>query len=116
MYDILYLEVKGNTKNTKKKEMEKMEKYLFRCDRSGVFYGELVEREGQRAKIKNARKIYYWDGANCLEQLASEGTKRPDNCKFTMIVDWIEVYDLIQLLPCTEEAIKIIEDVKQWKL
>jgi hypothetical protein len=93
-----------------------MEKYLFRCDRSGVFYGEKVLIEGQRAIIKNARKIYYWDGANCLEQLSAEGTKRPHNCKFTMTVDTIEVFDLIQLLKCTEEAIKSIDGVKEWKL
>ena len=91
------------------------EKYLVRCDRSGVFYGTLVELEGQRAKIKNVRKIYYWDGANCLEQLAMEGTKNPNNCKFTMSVDEIEVFDLIQLLPCTVEAIEIIEEVREWK-
>ena len=91
------------------------EKYLVRCDRSGVFYGTLVELEGQRAKIINVRKIYYWDGANCLEQLAMEGTKAPDNCKFTMSVDEIEVFDLIQLLPCTVEAIEIIEKVREWK-
>lgn len=97
--------------------MAKMnEKYLVRCDRSGVFYGELVELEGRRAKIKNARKIYYWDGANCLEQLAMEGTKEPDNCKFTMIVDEIEVFDLIQLLSCSHDAIKNIEAVKEWKM
>lgn len=92
-----------------------MEKYLFRCDRSGVFYGEKVEIEGQRAIIKNARKIYYWNGANCLEQLSAEGTKKPNDCKFTMTVDSIEVFDLIQLLKCTDEAIKSIEGVKEWK-
>ena len=93
-----------------------MEKFLFRCDRSGVFYGEKVEIEGQRAKIKNARKIYYWNGANCLEQLATDGTKRPDDCKFTVTVSEIEVYDLIQLLPCTDVAIKSIDGVREWRL
>ena len=92
-----------------------MNKYLFRCDRSGVFYGEKVEIEGQRAVIKNARKIYYWSGANCLEQLSAEGTKRPNDCKFTMTVDSIEVFDLIQILPCTDVAIKSIDEVIEWK-
>jgi hypothetical protein len=91
-------------------------KYLFRCDGSGVFYGEKVEIEGQRAKIKNARKIYYWDGANCLEQLCMEGTKKPENCKFTMAVDEIEVFDLIQILPCTEQARASIEGVPKWTI
>jgi hypothetical protein len=94
----------------------KMEKYLFRCDRSGVFYGELVEQEGQRAVIRNARKLYYWKGAVCLEQLCMEGTKEPDNCKFTVTVDKIEVFDLIQLLPCKQQAIDSIEGVKEWKI
>lgn len=93
-----------------------MEKYLFRCDRSGVFYGEKVEIEGQRAKIKNARKIFYWDGAACLEQLSAEGTKKPDNCKFTMTVDEIEVFDIIQLIKCTDVAIRSIEEVNEWRL
>lgn len=93
-----------------------MEKYLFRCDRSGVFYGEKVEIEGQRAKIKNARKIYYWAGANCLEQLSAEGTQSPDECKFTMCVDEVEVYDLIQSIKCTDIAVKSIEGVKEWKI
>jgi hypothetical protein len=93
-----------------------MNKFLFRGDRSGVFYGELVEREGQRAKIRNARKIYYWNGAACLEQLSAEGTNKPNDCKFTMAVDEIEIYDLIQLLPCTDKSIESIEGVKEWKM
>ena len=93
-----------------------MNKFLFRGDRSGVFYGELVEREGQRAKIRNARKIYYWDGAACLEQLSAEGTNKPNNCKFTMAVVEIEIYDLIQLLPCTDKSIESIEGVSEWKM
>ena len=91
------------------------EKYLVRCDRRGVFYGTLVELEGQRAKLINVRKIFYWDGANCLEQLAMEGTKNPERCKITMIVKEIEIFDLIQLLPCSNSAIGNIEKVKEWK-
>jgi hypothetical protein len=92
------------------------EKYLVRCDRSGVFYGTLVELEGTHALIKNARKIYYWEGAACLEQLSAEGTKKPDECRFTMLVDEIEVTDVMQLLKCTSESIKSIEGVKEWKI
>lgn len=103
-----------NVKNNK--EETKMSKYLFRCDKSGVFYGELVERNGKECKIKNAQKIYYWDGAACLEQLAVDGTTKPKNCKFTVVVKEIEVYDLIQLLPCTEKSIKSIEGVEIWKM
>ena len=91
------------------------EKYLVRCDRSGVFYGEIIEIQGTTVKIKNARKIFYWTGANCLEQLSMEGTKNPSDCKFTMVVDEIVIFDLIQLLPCSECAIVNIEGVREWK-
>ena len=93
-----------------------MSKYLFRCDRSGVFYGELGERSGQECTIINVRKIFYWAGAACLEQLSVEGTKKPQECKFTMAVATITVLDLIQILPCTDAAVNSIEGVKEWKL
>jgi len=92
-----------------------MEKCIVRCDRSGVFFGEIVEIEGQRCRLKNVRKLYFWVGANCLEQLCMEGTKFPEGCKFTMKVIEIEVYDMIQKLRCTEKAISNIEGVPIWK-
>jgi hypothetical protein len=93
-----------------------MSKCIFRCDRSGVFYGELGERNGQECTIINARKIFYWTGAACLEQLSSEGTKKPRDCKFTMTVVKITVLDLIQILPCTDMAEKSIEEVEAWRI
>ena len=93
-----------------------MEKYIIRCDKSGVFYGEVVEVEGQRCKMRNFRKLYYWEGATAVEGLAMYGTKKPDNCKFTLIVDEGEVFDMLQKIPCTEEAIKSIEGVKVWMI
>lgn len=92
-----------------------MQKYIFRGDRSGVFYGELGEQNGQTVQIKNARKLWYWEGACAVEQLAYEGTKNPNSCKFTIAVKEIEIYDLIQRIPCTDEAIQSIEAVKEWK-
>ena len=36
---------------------------IVRGDRSGVFFGELKERSGQEVELRNARKLWYWDGA-----------------------------------------------------
>lgn len=96
--------------------MEKLKKCIFRGKDSGVFYGEEFKIEGQKATIKNSRNIFYWDGATRLEQLATDGTKNPNNCKFTQAVNIMEIYDLIQKIPCTDEAIKSIEGVKEWKI
>lgn len=90
-------------------------KCIIRCDRSGVFFGTLESLEGQQAKISNVRNIWYWDGAASVMQLAAEGVKKPNGCKFTVTVSEIVVTDAIQIIPCTEQAIKDIEAVKTWK-
>ena len=91
------------------------QKFIVRCDRAGVFYGEIEERNGREVKMRNVRCLWYWDGAATLLQLAAEGTSRFCNCKFTMTVDSLEVLDAIELIPCTDKAIKSIEGVEEWK-
>lgn len=93
--------------------MEK--KYIVRCDRSGVFYGEIESRNGQEVTMRNARCLWYWDGAASLLQLAKEGTTEPRNCKFTVYVDELTVVDAIEVLPCTYKAITSIEGVSEWR-
>lgn len=101
-------------KEKEKNQMEK-QKYIVRCDRAGVFYGEIEGKDGREIKMRNVRCIWYWDGAATLLQLAAEGTTSPGNCKFTMIVDSLVVLDAIEIIPCTDRAIKSIEAVKEWK-
>lgn len=93
-----------------------MEKVLVRADRAGVFYGEIEKRDGSEVEMKNCRRIWYWDGAASLSQLAKEGVTRPDNCKFTVTIDSITILGVIEIIPCTEKAIKSIEGVPEWKM
>ena len=90
-------------------------KVIIRGDRSGVEFGTLVAQEGQEVTLKNARRIWYWAGAASLSQLAKGGTSRPDDCRFTVFVDSITILDAIEIIPCTDKAIKSIERVKEWK-
>lgn len=90
-------------------------KVIVRGDRSGVFFGTLVAKEGQEVKLENCRRLWYWDGAASLSQLAKEGVTRPDNCKFTVTVDEIIITDAIEIILCTDEAIRNIEGVSEWK-
>ena len=81
-----------------------------------MFYGEIVSRNGQEVEMANVRQIWYWDGAAALMQLATEGTKKPRNCKFTVKVDSLLVLRAIEIIPCTEQAIESIESVEAWKI
>jgi hypothetical protein len=91
-------------------------KQIIRTEKAGVFFGEVKERNGQEAVLTNARRIWYWDGAASLSQLAAEGTKKPYNCKFTMQVNEIVVLGVIEIIPCTEAAIDNINSVQEWKM
>lgn len=90
-------------------------KVIVRGDRSGVFFGTLVEKDGREVKLTNCRRLWYWDGAASISQLAVDGTVRPDECKFTMVVDRIIITDVIEIILCTDKAVRSIEDVAVWK-
>ena len=90
-------------------------KVIIRGDRSGVEFGTLVAQEGREVTLKNARRIWYWEGAASLSQLAKNGTSNPRNCKFTVFVDSITILDAIEIIPCTDKAIKSIEEVRAWE-
>lgn len=96
--------------------MEKKQKFIVRCDRAGVFYGEIASRNGREMEMTNVRQLWYWDGAAALMQLAQEGTKAPRNCKFTVEVESLQVLDAIEIIPCTEKAIESIDAVAVWKI
>lgn len=89
---------------------------IVRGDRSGVEYGTLIAREGKVVTLENARRLWYWDGAASLSQLAKDGVSKPGRCKFTVYVDSITILDAIEIIPCTDKAIKSIEGVVEWKL
>lgn len=89
--------------------------YIVRGDRSGVFFGNIKERNGQEVTLENVRCIWYWDGAASLLQLAEEGTKNPNGCKFTMTVPELVITDAIEIIKCSYDATQNIKGVEEWK-
>ena len=89
--------------------------YIVRGQGSGVFFGQVRERNGQEVTLGNVRKLWYWDGACAVEQLARDGVSRPRNCKFTVTVEEMTITDAIQIIPCTDAAQKSICGVAEWK-
>lgn len=79
-------------------------KVIIRGDRSGVEFGTLVAHQGQEVTLHNARRIWYWDGAATLSQLATDGTSKPDCCKFTVTVKSITVTDVVEIIPLFRES------------
>lgn len=100
----------------KKKVKKQSKKYVIvRTYSAGVFAGFLESRKGQEVVLTNARRMWYWKGAASLSQLAMEGTSCPNECKFPVAVERVELLQAIEILDVTVKAKISIESVPVWK-
>lgn len=88
---------------------------IVRTYSAGVFLGTVKERNGKEVLLTDARRIWYWDGAASLSQLANEGTSSPSRCKFPGPVKEILLTEAIEIIPATEAAIASIAAVPEWR-
>jgi hypothetical protein len=111
----------NNTEYVKKeslepaKQLDSLDYVIVRTYSAGVFAGYLKSRKDREVVLLDARRIWYWDGAASLSQLAMEGTKAPQNCKFPREVEKVELLEAIEILYCTEDARISICNVLIWK-
>ena len=102
--------------NTPAPDLDGMPYMMVRTYSAGVFAGYLKSRNGKEVELVNARRIWYWDGAASLSQLATEGTSKPDKCKFPCEVANVLLTEAIELIPITEKAKASIAEVPVWKM
>jgi hypothetical protein len=92
------------------KSIEGLEYTIIRTYSAGVFAGYIKEIKDYSGSICmtliNARKLYYWEGAATLSQLATLGTSKPEKCKFTIEVPEQNVYNVIETIPISEISAK----------
>lgn len=89
---------------------------IVRTYSAGVFAGYIKERKGKEGIILNARRLWKWVGASSLSQLALEGVKNPEDCKFPVEVPSVELTEIIEVIPATEEARLSIKEVNIWEM
>ena len=95
-------------------DLDGMEYCMVRTFSAGVFAGYIESRNGKEAVLRNARRIWYWEGAASLSELATRGTSRPENCKFPVAVDKVILTEVIEIIPITAEAKASIDGVEIW--
>lgn len=88
---------------------------IVRSNMAGVFFGKLKSIKGNVVTLTDVIRIWYWDGAGSLSQLAATGTSKPENCKFGMPIKETVIFDVIEIGVATEEAATSIQGVKPWK-
>jgi len=100
----------------REKQKSKGLKYvLIRTYSAGVFTGFLFNKKEKEVILKNARRLWFWEGAASLSELAMKGTSKPDKCKFPIAVDEVLLTEVIEILNVTPQAKKSIESVMEWK-
>lgn len=92
-----------------------MKYVIVRCDRAGAFAGFLDKKTDYSVILVDARRLWYWDGAASLSQLAVDGVSKPENCKFPVEVPRIELLDAIEIIDASQKAKKSIDGVPIWK-
>jgi len=90
---------------------------IVRGYRSGVHAGELVSSSDGVVILEKARRIWYWDGAATLSELAVYGAKNKKNCKFGVEIDHQEIIngDACEIIYCQPEGEKMIRDQEGWR-
>jgi len=96
------------------KKLNGLEYKIVRTYSAGVFAGYLESEDGQVVVLKNARRLWYWDGAASLSQLAEEGVSKVKNCKFPKEVSKVKLLQAIEILDCSKEAQDSIASVPVW--
>ena len=105
-------------------ELDGMTYMMVRTYSAGVFAGYVdinnlinnLSNNGKCGIVHRARRIWYWDGAASLSELATYGTSKPENCKFPCEVEEVYLSEIIELIPITERAKKSIEEVTEWHM
>lgn len=97
------------------KELKGMPYVIIRTYSAGVHAGYLEKRDNKEVLLRKSRRIWYWDGAASLSQMAVDGVSKPKDCKFTVEIDKIELTETIEVLYCTEKARLNIQGVPVWK-
>lgn len=95
-----------------------LEMVMIRTESAGVHYGYLKSKEytlaGTIVVLLKARRVWAWYGAASLSQLATDGTSKPNDCKFPCEVNSIEL-KAIEIMPITNKALKSLNKVKIWE-
>jgi len=99
----------------KAEKLDGMKYVIVRSYAAGCFAGYLKEKKDREVTLIKARRLWYWDGAASLSQLAMEGVKTPSSCKFPCEVSNIIINDVCEVIEATEESKKSIAGVTIWK-
>jgi len=109
--------VRTDSIKEKAQELDGLTYCIIRTYSSGCFAGYIDRnRENQKeATVKQARRLWYWNGAASLSQLSVDGVSKPEDCQFPVEVAELDLSEIIEVIPATEKAKNSIAKVTIWE-
>lgn len=84
---------------------------IIRTFSAGVHFGTLKSYDGRRVVVlSDARRIWYWEGAFTLSAVAMTGVN--SSSKLSVVVPEILLTEVIEIIPCSEEATQNLRSIK----
>ena len=101
--------------------MEK--KFFVRGVNSGIYYAEILKREGQETEMKNARYVRMLSSVGIMYKIAVDGIPEPgendskllDDIALTDTPFRALITDTCEIVPISEKAVESIETQKPYK-
>ena len=93
-----------------KKEYENEDEVMSALS-CGVYFGTMVDIQGEQVELANVRNIWNWCGASCLSQIANHGIKRG---RVSPVVKSMVLNRCCQIMPLEEEAVNNLESQPIW--
>lgn len=108
--------INGTTYVPKKTEIDGMECVCIRSYAAGVHVGYLKSKtptpSGVIVELVNSRRIWKWEGAASLSQLAIDGVS--GDSRIAKELPLIEIVGVIEIIPLSEKARTNIYSQKEW--
>lgn len=76
---------------------------LVRTFSAGVHIGILVTKDETNVVLKDARRIWKWNGAFTLSEIAKTGIVK-NGSRLSVVVPMIELTQAVELIPTSEAA------------
>ena len=102
------------------KEVEGLDYVCIRTYSAGVHFGYLksckpAEGGFYEVELLHSRRLWSWAGANTLSDLSENGSKKPNECKFTLPVSKIKLM-AIEVIYVSENGKKQLDAIPVWEL
>lgn len=87
---------------------------LVRTFSAGVHFGIVKKRKGKEVTLINARRLWSWEGACSLSQVAVDGVNLEES-KISITVPEITLTEAIELIAMSDKAAEQMMEAKPWK-